>query len=279
MENSEWKSLRSSFSTVIVKLKNMIYFLHRLVRLFSNMLSAIVGAEACSGGCISPKMTTCTSVSVTFRAQERSILPHHVAQVQEQNYSKLLLGENAEWSENVCRKEGQGRGGGTFGNKWKGEEKVKLLPLRWWTLNALCRVDISPPPFVWLNTAPFYPHTKPVSTHKWQAFQWRGRHVNGLWLASSLRRGSSSIAPPTLPDSWQDFVMEICDGQNSTKTRFPAFICRNNFMVRMKTESAWLFRNSHACACMIFMTGAIPGPLGYSSDWLRTQWIVLQQAG
>lgn len=43
--------------------------------------------------------------------------------------------------------------------------------------------------------------------------------------------------------------MEICDGQNSTETLFPAFIRHNDFMVWMKTESERLFGNNHASVC------------------------------
>lgn len=165
-----------------------------------------------------------------------------------------------------------GKGGQVgLGNKWMEKKKWSFISLRWWTLNALSKVDISYSPFVWLNTAPFYlPHKarlQPKLTSRGE------RHVAGLWLAafSSL----SILPPPTLPDSCQDFVMEMCDGQNSTETMFLAFICRNDFTVLMKTESEQLFGNSHARVCAWYLwSGVSPRPMGLSSDWLRSLWIV-----
>lgn len=140
----------------------------------------------------------------------------------------------------------------------RGRKKWSFIKLRWWTLNALSIVNISTSLFVWLNTASF-PPTKPVFTLNRQAFyQWEC-HIDGLGLAAF----SSLFFSPTLPDSWQDFVMEICYGQNSTETLFPAFICHNDFMVRMKTESERLFGNSHASVCAWYLwSGVSPRPRG-----------------
>lgn len=67
----------------------------------------------------------------------------------------------------------------------------------------------------------------------------------------------------------------MCDGQNSTETMFLAFICRNDFTVLMKTESEQLFGNSHASVCAWYLwSGVSPRPMGLSSDWLRSLWIV-----
>lgn len=51
-------------------------------------------------------------------------------------------------------------------------------------------------------------HTKPISTLHWQAIQWGKRNVDGLWLEAfcSLSAVQWALA---LPDSWQDFVMEM----------------------------------------------------------------------
>lgn len=66
-----------------------------------------------------------------------------------------------------------------------------------------------------------------------------------------------------------DFVMEICDGTNSTKTLFPAFICRNDFMVRAKTEWECVPGAGRGkCVCWIFYDqGCSNGPMGQSFDW------------
>lgn len=102
-------------------------------------------------------------------------------------------------------------------------------------------------------------HTKPISTLHWQAIQWGKRNVDGLWLEAfcSLSAVQWALA---LPDSWQDFVMEMCDGQNSTKTLFPALMCRNDFMVWVKTRD-WVcvLGDSRVTVCVrYFMTGAAP---------------------
>lgn len=150
-----------------------------------------------------------------------------------------------------------------LGNRWKGEEKKTKL------YNTS---DDEP----WMHstelTSALHPlsgptqlsptsHTKPISTLYWQAIQWGKRDIDGPWLAAfcSLSVFQKALA---LPDSWQDFVMEICDGQNSTKTLFPAFICRNDFMVWLKMGSVSVCVGEWPCECVcvweIFMTGAVP---------------------
>lgn len=126
------------------------------------------------------------------------------------------------------------------------------------------------------------PHTKPISTLYWQAIQWGKRNTDGLWLAAFCRL-SVFQKPLALPDSWQDFVMEICDGQNSTKTLFLAFICRNDFMLWVKTEYEGVYWGiaMWVCVCVwdIYDWGTSTGPwLRVPFDW-AARVLLLKQAG